>query len=494
MPASRRLVAVPFVGKDVPTLASEFSHPDVVIGLTILAFRYEGLRKSDCKLVLGRLQDRLQEESGPYSHRPAWKVFARCVCLSGGRVRGVTVEQQMKIKRETQQMSKGVVDSREWSADEKSMLNNVWPLQLVDLKDPADEHLDFLYKVLKNNSTMQRDLLFEFIFPETMHFQDTKLCASGQDLGGDLLFGLRLGFSGTPSDLLPVEMRPCCYEEGDDANVLHVLTSPEVVSFKVLNRHWAVDALLEEIAAAVPAYHALIDTGALITGYTNREVACQLLQNGLPMDGVIYLDDRDVKMIAVRDGLRSMELSKCSIPKARRFTFFDQVHTTGMDIQQVLSAKAAVTLGKDMTFRDHAQGTYRMRGIGKGQTIDLYIIPEVAKLINENVSRAESTLPAKKPAAAKPGAGRRPEPVASLVVLDDSKNPLAMKTKPILQVLPQMDAQTLKYILQMVVLRIQGRDESIDTDALMRAMAAVEEHDQFLASCKYLLRKLASGG
>ena len=40
MPRSRRLLAVPFVGKDVPSRASEFSHPDVVIGMTILAYRY----------------------------------------------------------------------------------------------------------------------------------------------------------------------------------------------------------------------------------------------------------------------------------------------------------------------------------------------------------------------------------------------------------------------------------------------------------------------
>jgi hypothetical protein len=38
-PMSRRLLAVPFVGKDVPSRASEFSHPDVVIGLTICAYR-----------------------------------------------------------------------------------------------------------------------------------------------------------------------------------------------------------------------------------------------------------------------------------------------------------------------------------------------------------------------------------------------------------------------------------------------------------------------
>ena len=32
MPRSRKLLAVPFVGKDAPSPAAEFSHPDVAIG------------------------------------------------------------------------------------------------------------------------------------------------------------------------------------------------------------------------------------------------------------------------------------------------------------------------------------------------------------------------------------------------------------------------------------------------------------------------------
>lgn len=47
MPKSRKLLAVPFVGKDVPSRASEFSHPDVVIGehgaCFFAAFRAGGL-------------------------------------------------------------------------------------------------------------------------------------------------------------------------------------------------------------------------------------------------------------------------------------------------------------------------------------------------------------------------------------------------------------------------------------------------------------------
>jgi len=57
-----------------------------------------------------------------------------------------------------------------------------------------------------------------------------------------------------------------------------------------------------------------------------------------------------------------------------------------MDIKQCADACAALTLGKDMVFRDYAQGAFRMRGIGKGQTIRLLIIPEIEQRIRIQVS------------------------------------------------------------------------------------------------------------
>ncbi len=47
VPKSRLALAVPFIGKDVPSKASEFAHPDVTIGLTVMAYRYSGLRAND---------------------------------------------------------------------------------------------------------------------------------------------------------------------------------------------------------------------------------------------------------------------------------------------------------------------------------------------------------------------------------------------------------------------------------------------------------------
>ena len=53
-----------------------------------------------------------------------------------------------------------------------------------------------------------------------------------------------------------------------------------------------------------------------------------------------------------------------------------------IQVEDIDNAKAAMTLGKDMTFRDFAQAAWRMRGIGAGQTIELVLVPEVSSLIS----------------------------------------------------------------------------------------------------------------
>lgn len=58
-------------------------------GLSILAYRYEGLRKSDFRTNLRALKLEMEEEqSGPYHLRPACQTLVRWVTLAGGTVRG----------------------------------------------------------------------------------------------------------------------------------------------------------------------------------------------------------------------------------------------------------------------------------------------------------------------------------------------------------------------------------------------------------------------
>jgi hypothetical protein len=385
---ARRLAAIPFVGKDIPSRASQFSHPDIVIGLTIQAYRYEGMRFTDFENVLQALREQLDSEFGPFFKRPSALRYKAWVEEAGGKVRG---------PREGEDIAGGESEGEFYKAPVGRIgargSDDIWPLHLLDLKD--DQHMSVTYNLLHRLPSVIQYYLDTFVFPLTMEHHHDKVSASGQDLGGDMLFGKRVGFSGTPSDLLPEELGQCQYDEGVDGQIIHFMTSESIVQTRQLGADWSVTKILDAIATANPPFHALLDCGALVTGMSNFDVAQYLLTHGLPVefDGVVFLDHNDRKMILMRQGMNVVRLNQSGIPPHRRFSFYDQIHTTGMDIHQCIDARAALTLGKDMTFRDYAQGAFRMRGIGQGQTIEVFIIPEVMRLVQDQYHRVNGGMP-----------------------------------------------------------------------------------------------------
>lgn len=426
---ARRLAAIPFIGKDIPSRASQFSHPDIVIGLTVLAYRYEGLRLSDFENVLLELREKLDSEFGPYHKRPSALIYKAWVEEAGGKVRGPREGEGEGNTSNSDDVSAYVRGPIGRSTGRGA--DDIWPLHLLDLRD--ENHMSVTYNLLRNLPQVIQYYLDQFVFPLVMEHHHEKISASGQDLGGEMLFSRRLGFSGTPSDLLPEELGQCQYDEGVDGQILDFLTSEAIVSSRLMNSNWSVNGLLDDIAKANPPFHALLDCGALITGLSNFEVAKYLLSNGLPntFDGVVFLDHKDRKMILMRHGMNVVRLNQSGIPPHRRFSFYDQIHTTGMDIHQCIDARAALTLGKDMTFRDYAQGAFRMRGIGKGQTIELFVIPEVMRLIGDQMKKMNraQTAAAQRAAAAPPVAAQPPASYTS-DLLSLQPNSLAPTSAP----------------------------------------------------------------
>jgi hypothetical protein len=339
IPTSRKLVAVPFVAKDVPSRASEFAHPDVLIGLTILAYRYEGLRNNDFQLLLRHMKDCLEDEGGPYKDRPTFQRFEHWILTCGKAIRGSKKKPRsnqkyaMQLSSSTptdleaqtnklrlEQRYKHSVFGKIFDLDE----DLIWPIQLVDAHDK--EQFKVLYPLLFRLPHAVMFYLNDLIFPEVLAYQGLKLSACGQELGGDLIFKKKIGFSGTPSDILPIELGSCQYERGSDGRVVHYLTSTDIVTINSIPTNWNVRSILDIIAHADPPYHALIDTGALITGMSNKAVADYLLRVGLStMKGVVYLDEEDRQMVLLRKGFKVMKLADCGLSFNERFTFYDHV-------------------------------------------------------------------------------------------------------------------------------------------------------------------------
>ena len=286
MPRSRFKLAIPFVGKDVPSRASEFAHPDIIIGLTVLAYRYEGLRKVDFEQdVIALLRADFEKEVGPFPLRKSSLLYESWVRQAGGLIKGRSAQRGVGTAAgAVASAGAGATDADtapvvEMDDDPNLDERVVVPLWL--LKQSNDEQMNKLYELLRKLPACLHWLLEQVVFPSFMQHQLLKLSASGQDLGGEMLFGQRIGFSGTPSDLLPLDLGRCGYEKGSDGKMLHVLTDPDVVSVEIARVGWTVSSLLRHVASAEPRLHALIDTGALITGLSNRAVARYLLANGL---------------------------------------------------------------------------------------------------------------------------------------------------------------------------------------------------------------------
>jgi hypothetical protein len=99
-------------------------------------------------------------------------------------------------------------------------------------------------------------------------------------------------------------------------------------------------------------------------------------------------------MVLVRETRRIVDLEQCGINPTKLFAVYDQIHTTGTDLPflSTFNARAVQTLGKDMVWRDYVQGAWRMRRLGCGHSIHLFIIPEVHELITRELGLAQLGL------------------------------------------------------------------------------------------------------
>eukprot|EP01062_Namystynia_karyoxenos_P081246 TRINITY_DN888_c0_g3_i1.p1 TRINITY_DN888_c0_g3~~TRINITY_DN888_c0_g3_i1.p1 ORF type:complete len:5328 (+),score=1998.63 TRINITY_DN888_c0_g3_i1:108-15986(+) len=451
-PEERQLVAVPFLAKDVPSPNSEFAHPDVLIGLTVLAYHHRlanepGLRDNDVMEIAKQLKLEFSKEHGAKNVRKANLTFEEYKRLGRMEWRRRQLERCKRITervyeearsprladlarapmpadperkedvdrwvkevearlkdiqgalRESLQAGERYVRDERWAREDYAAVRceagATEPVvgKLEQFQPEEDYQRKSLRELIGYVSRAVDQYMNTLVFPKAMLFQRLKISACGQELGSDILFRRRIGFSGTPSDLIPKDLGRCVKERGSDGKMLRVLTDRNVMSSVDVPEQWSAKSILRMISSGDHGiFHAMIDTGALVTGMENEEVAEELLRF-LPqwMKGVVFLDKLDRKMILLRSSGRTLPLHQAPIPPDSRFTFYDQYHTTGTDIKQAPSVRAAVTVSKDMVFRDYAQGVWRMRQIGIGQTATVFLIPEIRGAIRADLQAADAS-------------------------------------------------------------------------------------------------------
>ena len=140
--STRRYMSVPYVGKDQPSNASEYSHPDILIMLTLLAYRHGGLRKNDVRELVLLLQEKLRNQKGAVRERPSFQLFDRILSSSNAM--------------------------------------HVLPLHIIQIADGSN--LEELWSSIQFNPLAIYTFLETRVYPECLNHRSMKLSASGEEL------------------------------------------------------------------------------------------------------------------------------------------------------------------------------------------------------------------------------------------------------------------------------------------------------------------------
>jgi len=327
IPADRQ-IAVPYISKDRPSERSEYSNPDIQIGLTYIRYCREGLSQENLKQVLERLIKLMKSESHVTpSKRHAVKIFSSWL-------KAVGAEEQF---------------------------------QLGSLK-LEDSTLQELHIRLACHPPCVREFLNFFVFPIQLKQYEKQLSTNAIEIFS-ILSKNTIGFTGTTHNapVFPDEftVRP---QEGTDGKILYNL----LLSHNNTIEEWP-SALDADVFAGfdLNSGHAIIDAGALITGLTNKGVAEEILRRSSEdqYDGVGFVDDatREIKVLH-RDGSID-DIDRATILKKRLIMYFSHSDITGIDTQLYPLGRGDLTLSHTMTLRDYFQATMRLRLFGEGQTI-----------------------------------------------------------------------------------------------------------------------------
>ncbi|KAI9918934.1 hypothetical protein PsorP6_011514 [Peronosclerospora sorghi] len=361
IPGTRpKKLAIPFRAADVPSERSEFSHPDVCIVLTLLAYYHNGLTHDEVQSTFERL---LRLDISKQEHE-----YSRWF-------------ESVKIRL---------------TAEEHAALCNVRHLSLADTRQ-----LEMLCRVYSFCMEAINFYLNTCVFPRDTQQYPQRLARTAWNLAAG---PHNLGFSGTNDNhrLLPLTVTQHEPEEpallGTNGKMIdklvHMTHGYEVIPPRLERTSIPWQSLL--LYAIDKRAQALIDTGALLAGVTNDQAAKFLLkQPAFAFAGVTYYDSRkefNCWMIAEKTQQITVPLKKASMLEKETFVIFDEARSRGSDMKLLPDAAAVLTLGSKLTKDKLMQGAGRMRQLGCNQTLWIASFEEVAQSMVQTCGKRELSV------------------------------------------------------------------------------------------------------
>ncbi|KAI9896164.1 hypothetical protein N3K66_008336 [Trichothecium roseum] len=343
-------LAVPFTAKDKPSPRSEFSHPEVVLLLTMLSYYYGGLRDEELYSAFSRLQCSDQAST----------------------------------------------EYQSWVRDADGLPDAFHQLAGVNVED-GDQCTRSIFPRLRFAKSVIDFYLAHVVFPVEMKEFPKKLSASGWDIA-EVKKHVTTGFSGTNDSrvTLPLSVQQLDLDKQKHTNALvmeHLLQPENVVQKIPEGKGGGIDAstFLSMVVGIEPEVRVILDVGAQIIEIGNRDAAGKWLEM-LPSDdrtqAAVFFDESDHLCVLDRKG--KIDLLGSS-PFATRLdvclVFLDEAHTRGTDLKLPQDYRAAVTLGAKLTKDRLVQACMRMRQLGKGQSVVFCMPDEIRAKIRQFSSK-----------------------------------------------------------------------------------------------------------
>jgi hypothetical protein len=211
---------------------------------------------------------------------------------------------------------------------------------------------------------------------------------------------------------MSVTQRDLDHQQGSNAKVLAYLLQPENDFYIVTHQNGERQTTLEFLRLVTtqqPEIRMLLDVGAQILDFSNRQVAKAWLDIAHVAAGAIYFNENDELTVLTRNGItQSLSSSPLSQRLDRCLVYLDHAHTRGTDIRLPVGSRAAVTLGPKVTKDALVQGPswrhdsigeshsvwfsgcMRMRKLGRGHSVMFFAPPEVDQSIRVVAAKTDS--------------------------------------------------------------------------------------------------------
>jgi hypothetical protein len=313
----RSLLAVPYRAKDIPSPQAEFGHPDVTLGLTCLSYYYGGL------------SDKQVEE---------------CFKILLG-------------------LDNPALEYGKWVAENPSLLpEGLRELGGVNPEDPQ-QLAQSLIPLFRFNHSIINFFLAQVVFPQQAKQFPHRLPTSSWDIAMKKKH-LTTGFSGTNDNRyllpLPISQGDLPMQLSTNAMVLNFLLQPENDRYLCVHdesHRLTADHFLDVLVDQRPPIRVLLDVGAQMLEFRNKELVEHWLSKEPHVQAAIFFDDDDKLRVLDRDGRDELfSVSPFNTKLDQCLVYLDDVHTRGTDLKLPTSTRGAVTLGAKLSKDRLVQG------------------------------------------------------------------------------------------------------------------------------------------